>query len=77
MIDKPDFRRQKIRGWKRRVKEIDQWKTSNMSLDFGLLEEYSRAYVKLGSLSFYSLFRKYDLPPWYKRFIIQELCRYI
>ncbi|EMF0428364.1 hypothetical protein I4L49_001232 [Enterococcus faecium] len=47
MIDKPDFRRQKIRGLKRRVKEIDQWKTSNMSLDLGLLEEYSRDYVKL------------------------------
>ncbi|MGL9727032.1 hypothetical protein [Enterococcus sp. DIV0756] len=73
MIDKPDFRRQKIRGWKRRVKEIDHWKTSNMSLDLGLLEEYSRDYVKLGSLSFYSLFRKYDLPSWYKRLIVQAL----
>lgn len=47
MIDKPDFRRQKIRGLKKRVKEIDQWKTSNMSLDLELLEEYSRDYVKL------------------------------
>lgn len=73
MTDKPHFKRKKIRGWKRRVKEIDRWKAYNRNLNLGLLEEYSRDYVKLGSLSFYSLFRKYVLPSWYKRLIIQAL----
>lgn len=73
MTDKPDFRRQKIRGWKRRVKEIDQWKAYCMKLDVRQLERYSRDYVKLYSLSFYSLLKRYVLPLWYKRLIIQAL----
>lgn len=73
MTDKPDFRRKKIRGWKRRAREVDRWKNDNMNLNLGLLEEYSRDYVKLGSLSFYSLFRKYILPSWYKHLIVQAL----
>lgn len=71
--DKPDFSRQKIRGWKRRVRDIERWKAYNLPLDWSLLEKYDRDYVKLGSLSFYSLFRKYSLPTWYKRLIIQAL----
>lgn len=73
MDDKPDFSKQKIRGWKRRVRDIERWKAYNMQLDLSLLEKYDRDYVKLGSLSFYSLFRKYNLPTWYKRLIIQAL----
>lgn len=73
MTDKPDFRRKKIRGWKRRAREVDRWKNDNMNLNLGLLEEYSRDYVKLGNLSFYSLFRKYILPSWYKCLIVQAL----
>ncbi|MDT2662851.1 hypothetical protein P7E02_23525 [Enterococcus hulanensis] len=73
MADKPDFSRQKIRGWKRRVKEIERWKSYYMKLDVEQLEKYSREYVKLYSLSFYSLFRKYTLPSWYKHLIIQAL----
>lgn len=73
MDDKPNFSKQKIRGWKRRVRDIERWKAYNMQLDLSLLEKYDRDYVKLGGLSFYSLFRKYNLPTWYKRLIIQAL----
>ncbi|MGG5316297.1 hypothetical protein [Enterococcus sp. AZ072] len=71
--DKPDFSKQKIRGWKRRVRDIERWKAYYLYLDLDLLKKYDRDYVKLSSLSFYSLFRKYDLPTWYKRLIIQAL----
>ncbi len=73
MNDKPYFYKQKIRGWKRRVRDIERWKANNLDLNLSLLEKYDRDYVKLGSLSFYSLFRKYNLPIWYKRLIIQAL----
>ncbi|MGG5372008.1 hypothetical protein IGI67_003679 [Enterococcus sp. AZ196] len=73
MTDRTDFRKRKIRGWKRRVKEIERWKAYYMKMDMEQLEENSRDYVKLWSLSFYSLFTQYSLPFWYKQRIIQAL----
>lgn len=67
-----DFRRKKLRGWKRKVKEVEQWKSSYMNIDMGTFTERKRDYVKLWGCTFYSL-NKYTLPFWYKRLIIESL----
>lgn len=67
-----DFRRQKIRGWKRRVRAIEAWKKRVIELDIDALANDSREYVKIWIHPFYSL-RRYTLPNWYKRLIINAL----
>ncbi|MHC5247029.1 hypothetical protein [Enterococcus sp. LJL90] len=72
MAIRTDFRKRKIRGWKRRLEEIERWKYYCIKLDKNQLEKYSRDYVKLLNLSFYSL-REYTIPNWYKRRILKAL----
>lgn len=67
-----DFRRKKLPGWKRKVKEVEQWKSSYMNIDMETFTEKTRDYVKLWGCTFYSL-NKYTLPFWYKRLIIESL----
>lgn len=67
-----DLRKQKIRGWKRRVKQVERWKTYNMNLNMELFKESDREYVKQWGCPFYSL-RQYTLPNWYKRLLVQAL----
>lgn len=67
-----DFSKRKIRGWKRRVKKIQQWKNTYLELDMAALEAYDRDYVKVWIAPFFSL-QKHTLPMWYKRLVIQAL----
>lgn len=64
--------KKKIRGWKRRVREIERWKKAAMNVDSQSLERNQRIYVKFWSSSFYSLDR-YKLPKWYKQLVVQAL----
>lgn len=67
-----DFRKRKIRGWKRRVKKIERWKQAYLALDREALAKYNRDYVKVWIAPFFSL-QVYTLPFWYKRLVIQAL----
>lgn len=67
-----EFRRKKLRGWKRKVKEVEQWKSSYINIDMEIFTENSRDYVKLWGCTLYSL-NKYTIPFWYKRLIIESL----
>ncbi|MGG5314993.1 hypothetical protein [Enterococcus sp. AZ072] len=67
-----DYKKQKLRGWKRRLKDVDYWIMDNEVLDLDELEQKSIYYAKLWSCPFCSL-RKYTLPNWYKRLIVHAL----
>ena len=67
-----DFRRKKIRGWKRRKRYVTDWKESHYPLDQDTVNECSRDYVKLWIYPFYSL-NEYSLPNWYKKILIDSL----
>lgn len=67
-----NFAKQKIRGWKRRVKEIERWQADYINLDTQALDENDRCYAKLWNCSLYAM-RPYTLPFWYQRLIVQSL----
>lgn len=72
MAIKFDFRKQKIRGWKRRVRAVENWVSYYKELDLKTLEERNGDYVKLWLAPFYSLI-DYTLPNWYKRLLVNAL----
>lgn len=72
MAVKFDFKRQKIRGWKRRLRHVDYWVRNNEDIDLEMLEERNIDYSKLWIDPFFSL-REYTLPNWYKRLLVQAL----
>ncbi|MHC5216394.1 hypothetical protein ACYSNR_06980 [Enterococcus sp. LJL128] len=72
MSERFDFSKRKIRGWKRKIKEIETWKNYYIQLDLAALEKNHREYVKTWIHPFYSL-RRYSIPFWYKRLIIEAL----
>ncbi|MBL1224120.1 hypothetical protein [Enterococcus sp. BWR-S5] len=67
-----DFKKRKIRGWKRKVRKIEQWKNTYLELDQEALAKYNREYVKVWIAPFFSL-QKHTIPLWYKRLVIQAL----
>lgn len=64
--------KKKIRGWKRRIKEIERWKQSFINLDVDHLRTYQRDYAKLWISPFYALPRKTP-PAWYNRILLQTM----
>lgn len=63
-----DGNKKKIRGWKRRIKHIEDWKQRYIHLDIEQLERYDRDYVKLWINPFYRLTKR-NPPVWYARLI--------
>ncbi|SFE70289.1 hypothetical protein SAMN04487969_105201 [Paenibacillus algorifonticola] len=62
----------KIRGWKRRVREIEKWKQRYMQLDMEYLAHHQRDYVKLWIDPFYRLVRR-NPPVWFSRLLLAAL----
>lgn len=69
---KRTYKKQKIRGWKRKVKELERWKNRCIDLDIDIFTSNTRFYVKIWLHPFYSL-NTYTLPNWYKRQIVKAL----
>lgn len=67
-----NFEKKKIRGWKRRIRQLEEWKKHYLGLSNETLSLYSRDYVKLWLPPFYSL-TNYRLPNWYKKLLINAL----
>jgi hypothetical protein len=57
----------KIRGWKRRVKQLEEWKKDSISLDINSLKEYGVEYRKI-----FSFDERYFIPNWFKRKIVSS-----
>lgn len=55
MTVKFDFKKQKIRGWKRRLRDVEYWVMNNKDIDLGWLEERNMNYSKLWIHPFFSL----------------------
>ncbi|HEY4430695.1 MAG TPA: hypothetical protein VGN87_06615 [Paenibacillus sp.] len=68
----PFSNKKKIRGWKRRIKEIEQWKQRHIDLDIERLCRNNRYHVKLWIDPFYRLTRR-NPPMWYSRLILESM----
>ena len=68
----PFSNKKKIRGWKRRIKQIEQWKLRCIDLDIEQLFRNNRDYVKLWIDPFYRLTRR-NPPIWYSRLILKAM----
>ncbi|WP_042163504.1 hypothetical protein [Paenibacillus gorillae] len=66
------FNIKKIRGWKRRIKQIEQWKLDYIHLDIEQLKSNQRDYVKLWIDPFYRLTRR-NPPMWYSRLLLEAM----
>lgn len=62
----PFSNKKKIRGWKRKMKQIEQWKQRHLELDMEQLSRNNRDYVKLWMDPFYRL-KKRNPPMWFAR----------
>ncbi|WP_411346228.1 hypothetical protein ACE3MZ_09700 [Paenibacillus sp. WLX1005] len=62
----------KIRGWKRKVKQIEEWKQRYIKLDMDYITSYQRDYVKLWIDPFYRLDRR-NPPGWYARLLLAAM----
>lgn len=67
-MPKLDYKIKKIRGWRRRIKSIENWKQRYIYLDIAQLERHHRDYVKLWINPFYRLTKR-NPPLWYARLI--------
>lgn len=68
----PFSNKKKIRGWKRRIKQIEQWKQRHIDLNIEQLCRNNRDYVKLWIDPFYRLTRR-NPPMWYSRLIFRAM----
>ncbi|MFD1954845.1 hypothetical protein ACFSL6_11890 [Paenibacillus thailandensis] len=68
----PLSNKKKIRGWKRRIKQIEQWKFRHINLDLEGLCRNHRDYVKVWIDPFYRLKRR-NPPIWYSRLIVEAM----
>ena len=64
--------KKKIRGWKRRIKQIEKWKQRHIDLDIEQLYRNHRHYVKLWIDPFYRFTRR-NPPIWYSRLIFADM----
>ncbi|WP_049790037.1 hypothetical protein [Paenibacillus sp. JDR-2] len=62
----------KIRGWKRRIRHIEQWKQRNIVLDMDTLAAFGRDYAKLWIPPFHGLVRRTP-PIWYNRLLLDAM----
>lgn len=65
-------KKKKIRGWKRRVRKIAQWKQRVINVDINHLFQYHREYAKLWIHPFYTIPRR-NPPVWYNRFLLEAM----
>ncbi len=65
-------RKKKIRGWKRKTKQISQWFESNKGFSFSHFEKYREEYVKI-SVDPWNRLGKRTPPNWYFKLILQKL----
>lgn len=68
----PMRNKKKIRGWKRKIRQIEHWKMRHIDLDIEQLCRNSRDYVKLWIDPFYRLIRR-DPPMWYSRLMLEAM----
>lgn len=59
----------KVRGWKRQIKKLEQWKQNNLQLS---LNRYDYNYVKIWLDPWYRL-QKRNPPVWFRRLIVSVL----
>ncbi|NQX67583.1 hypothetical protein HQN90_15785 [Paenibacillus alba] len=71
-MDNTLINKKKIRGWKRKIKKIEQWKENTLNLDIENLNKYQRDYVKLWIDPFYRLTRR-NPPTWYCRLLLKAM----
>lgn len=64
--------KKKIRGWRRRIKQIEQWKQRFIDLDIEELLRSNRDYVKLWINPFFRLTRR-NPPMWYSRLLLEAM----
>ncbi|MBA4496266.1 hypothetical protein ACFO25_12195 [Paenactinomyces guangxiensis] len=64
--------KKKVRGWKRQIRKIEDWKQRVNTLDMKTLEEYHRDYVKIWIYPWYNL-EKRNPPLWYSRLVLAEM----
>lgn len=65
----PFSNRKKVRGWKRRLRELERFREGYRSIDFDLLRRNELAYVKLW-LSPWSRLVPRDPPVWFRRRVL-------
>jgi hypothetical protein len=58
----------KIRGWKRRVRQLEQWKKMQCTFDNSLLSDYGYDYAKL-----FNYPDEQHFPVWFKKKVVQAL----
>lgn len=68
----PFSNKKKIRGWRRRIKQIEQWKQRFIDLDVEQLFCNHRDYVKLWIDPFFRLTRR-NPPMWYSRLLLEAM----
>ncbi|MGG3885056.1 hypothetical protein [Brevibacillus panacihumi] len=68
----PFSNKKKIRGWKRKIKQIEQWKLRFLNLDIEQLNFNQRDYVKLWITPFYKLVRR-NPPLWFSRMLLEAM----
>lgn len=61
------MRFKKIRGWKRRAKQLEEWKNDSISLDIDSIREYEVEYRKI-----FNFDECYFIPNWFKRNIVSS-----
>lgn len=64
--------KKKIRGWKRHVRKIEQWKQRALHLDMDHLALHERDYEKLWIHPFYALERR-NPPLWYRKLLLEAM----
>jgi len=69
----PSSSKKKIRGWKRRMKQIEQWKQRHIDLDIEQLCQNKRDYVKLWGIDPFYRFTRRNPPIWYSRLILEAM----
>ncbi|WP_077706689.1 hypothetical protein [Virgibacillus dokdonensis] len=57
----------KIRGWKRRVKQLGEWKKDSITLDINFLNKYGVEYRKI-----FNFDERYFTPNWFKHKIVSS-----
>ncbi|MDX8045707.1 hypothetical protein SH601_06860 [Gracilibacillus sp. S3-1-1] len=55
----------KIRGWKRRLRQLEKWKNDSIPLDLDLLRDYQVEYRKI-----FNLDNSYFIPNWFKSKVV-------
>lgn len=58
----------KVRGWKRRLRQLEKWEQEHSNYNDSFLKEYQYEYIKLFTLPY-----DIKIPNWYKREVVRVL----